>query len=226
MRVTYDQVLQHFAVITGAVEEKAKVIVSSRRQHFLDDGRVKLELAQSAERLQGYRLVELQPFEEPQIRQFLRNRLQDEAEAEARYRLIHDIKDLLGLSHNPRMLSFIADLERERLEGARDVAGEITPAKLYEVLLERWLDGECKRTQVKKASLWSAVRAFARKLWATPGNEVDLGSLPKNLVPRLESAKQVLSEEEARLVLGSRSLLKRDAEGCSRSSTAPCWSGW
>ena len=213
VRVTYDQVLQHFAVITGAVEGKAKVIVSSRRQHFLDDGRVKLELAQSAERLQGYRLVELQPFEEPQIRQFLRNRLQDEAEAEARYRLIHDIKDLLGLSHNPRMLSFIADLERERLEGARDVAGEITPAKLYEVLLERWLDGECKRTQVKKASLWAAVRAFARKLWATPGNAVDLGSLPRDLVPRMEGHRQALSEEEARLVLGSRSLLKRDAEG-------------
>ncbi|MEO5729434.1 MAG: pentapeptide repeat-containing protein, partial [Byssovorax sp.] len=213
VRVTYDQVLQHFAVITGAVEGKAKVIVSSRRQHFLDDGRVKLELARSAERLQGYRLVELQPFEEPQIRQFLSNRLQSEAEADTRYRLIHDVKDLLGLSHNPRMLSFIADLERERLEGARDAAGEITPAKLYEVLLERWLEGECKRTDVKKASLWSAVRTFARKLWATSGNAVDLGSLPKALVPRLESAKQVLSEEEARLVLGSRSLLKRDAEG-------------
>jgi WD40 repeat protein/nucleoside phosphorylase/type II secretory pathway predicted ATPase ExeA len=213
VRVTYDQVLQHFAVITSAVEGKAKVIVSSRRQHFLDDGRVKLELARSAERLQGYRLVELQPFEETQIRQFLRNRLQDEVEADARYRLIHDVKDLLGLSHNPRMLSFIADLERERLQGARDAAGEITPAKLYEVLLERWLDGECARTQVKKASLWAAVRTFARKLWETPGNALDLSSLPKDLVPRLDGLKQVLSEEEARLVLGSRSLLKRDAEG-------------
>ena len=213
VRVTYDQVLQHFAVITGAVEGKAKVIVSSRRQHFLDDGRVKLELARSAEQLQGYRLVELQPFGEAQIRQFLRNRLQSDAEADARYRLIHDVKDLLGLSHNPRMLSFIADLERERLEGARDAAGEITPAKLYEVLLDRWLEGECKRTQVKKESLWAAVRAFARKLWATPGNAVDLASLPRDLVPRLDGLKQVLSEEEARLVLGSRSLLKRDAEG-------------
>ena len=213
VRVTYDQVLQHFAVITGAVEGKAKVIVSSRRQHFLDDGRVKLELARSAERLQGYRLVELQPFKEAQIRKFLRNRLKNEAEADARYRLIHDVKDLLGLSENPRMLDFIADLEQERLEGARDAAGEITPAKLYEVLLERWLDGESARTQVKKESLWTAVRIFARELWETPGNAVDLGSLPKDLVPRLDGLKQVLSEEEARLVLGSRSLLKRDAEG-------------
>jgi WD40 repeat protein/nucleoside phosphorylase len=213
VRVTYDQVLQHFAVITGAVEGNAKVIVSSRRQHFLDDGRVKLELARNAEQLQGYRLLELQPFEEAQIRRFLRNRLTDEAEADARYRLIHDVKDLLGLSHNPRMLSFIADLEPERLEAARDAAGEITPAKLYEVLLERWLDGECKRSEVKKESLWIAIRAFARKLWETPGNAVDLASLPRGLVPRMDGLKQALTEEEARLVLGSRSLLKRDAEG-------------
>jgi WD40 repeat protein/nucleoside phosphorylase len=213
VRVTYDQVLQHFAVITGAVEGNAKVIVSSRRQHFLDDGRVKLELARNAEQLQGYRLLELQPFEEAQIRRFLRNRIQDEAGAEARYRLIHDVKDLLGLSHNPRMLSFIADLEPARLEAARDAAGEITPAKLYEALLERWLDGECKRSEVKKESLWIAIRAFARKLWETPGNALDLASLPKDLVPRMDGLKQALTEEEARLVLGSRSLLKRDAEG-------------
>ncbi|WP_437838313.1 pentapeptide repeat-containing protein [Sorangium sp. So ce1153] len=213
VRVTYDQVLQHFAVITSAVEGKAKVIVSSRRQHFLDDGQVKLELARNAERLQGYRLVELCPFEETQIRQFLRNRLKTEAEAAARYQLIDDVKDLLGLSHNPRMLSFIAELEPERLELARKTAGEITPAKLYEVLIDRWLEGECARTQVKKESLWRAVRAFARKLWETPGNVVDLASLPKALVPRLEGPKQALSEEEARLVLGSRSLLKRSAEG-------------
>ena len=56
VRVTRDQVLQHFATITGAAEGKAKVLISSRRQHFHDDGQVKLELARSAEQLQGYRL--------------------------------------------------------------------------------------------------------------------------------------------------------------------------
>ncbi len=213
VRVTYDQVLQHFATITSAVEGKAKVIISSRRQHFLDDGQVTLELARNAEQLQGYRLLQLQPFGEPQIRQFLRNRLKDDAEASARYRLIHDVKDLLGLSHNPRMLSFIADLEPARLTAATEAAGEITPAKLYELLLDRWLEGECSRTQVKKESLWGAVRSFARTLWATPGNAVDLARLPRDLVPRMEAPKQVLSEEQARLVLGSRSLLKRDADG-------------
>src|SRR5262249_4366143 len=121
--------------------------------------------------------------------------------------------DLLGLSHNPRMLSFIAELEPERLELARKAAGEITPARLYEMLIDRWLEGECARTQVKKESLRKAVRAFARKPWETPGNAVDLASLPRALVPRLEGPKQALSEEEARLVLGSRSLLKRDSEG-------------
>jgi nucleoside phosphorylase len=205
VRVTYDQVLQHFAVITGAVEGKAKVIVSSRRQHFLDDHQVKLELARNAEQLRGYRLLELQQFGEPQIRRFLQNRLKDHAEAEARYQLIQNVKDLLGLSNNPRMLSFITDLESERLEGARNRKGEITPAKLYGVLIKRWLEGECIRTQVKKKSMWQAIRAFARQLWAIPGNAVDLGSLPKDLVPRLEAANQVLTEEEARLVLEHRS---------------------
>src|SRR5262249_10509231 len=117
------------------------------------------------------------------------------------------------LCENPGMLSFIGDLEKGGLEAARQARGEITPAKLYELLLERWLARESERADVGLSSLWTAVRKLARTLWATPGQTVDLGGMPRELVPSVEGPLQHLSSEEARLVLGSRSLLKRDARG-------------
>src|SRR4029078_13058751 len=61
--------------------------------------------------------------------------------------------------------------------------------------------------------LWAAVRKLARILWVTPGQGLMLGSSPSELLPGVEDARRRLAAEEARLLLGSRSLLKRDAEG-------------
>ena len=93
----------------------------------------------------GYRLFLLERFGEKQIRSFLGNMPGIPREAEDRYRLLDEVKDLLGLSENPRMLGFIAAIEPERLREAREQSGEITAAKLYEVLFDRWLDFEHAR---------------------------------------------------------------------------------
>ena len=108
-RVTYETVHAHFdTVLSAAQGGSAKVVLSSRRQHFLSESRVKLELTRRAEVIPGFHLMMLLPFEERQIRRYLENVLLDSHAADERYALIHDIKDLLGLSHNPRMLGFIA----------------------------------------------------------------------------------------------------------------------
>src|SRR5262249_49023935 len=63
-RVTYDRATEHFDTLLEATDGQAKVVVTSRTQHFLSDKQVEGVLLQRAETLPGLRLGRLQPFEE------------------------------------------------------------------------------------------------------------------------------------------------------------------
>ena len=65
---------------------------------------------------------------------------------------LSQIKDLLGLSQNPRMLGFIAALPEERLRETRKRSGEITAAELYRLLIEQWLEHEWDKSQPRGAA--------------------------------------------------------------------------
>ncbi|MFY0576336.1 NACHT domain-containing protein [Cystobacter fuscus] len=127
LRVTYDRALEHFGTLIDAAQGKAKIVVTSRTQHFLTDHQVKQELARRAEAIQGYRLIKLERFSEQQIRHFLVKRLGGVDAADERMGLLRDVRDLLGLSENPRLLSFIIELDAEQLKAARDGAGRSPP---------------------------------------------------------------------------------------------------
>ena len=82
------------------------------------------------------------------------------------------MKDLLGLSHNPRMLGFIAAIEPAKLREAMERSGEITAAKLYEVLIGQWLDFEHERANplgapdgIPRTRVAELVRALAALFW-------------------------------------------------------------
>ncbi|WP_437629950.1 pentapeptide repeat-containing protein [Sorangium sp. So ce854] len=221
LRLTYDRALEHFDTVVQAAEGIAKVVVTSRTQHFLTDPPIKSELARRAELLQGYRLVQLQGFGEKQIRRFLGNLSPEPAEAEARYRLLHEVKDLLGLSENPRMLGFIAKIDPDKLRQAKARTGTITAAKLYEVLVEQWLDHEHARANPRGAprgiprdALRAAMTGLARLLWDRNARAVGLGELPESLIrgaqpPDAPPLDRAIIEH----LIGSGSLLVRDAEG-------------
>ncbi|MGK3992753.1 pentapeptide repeat-containing protein [Sorangium sp. So ce1024] len=221
LRLTYDRALEHFDTVVQAAEGIAKVVVTSRTQHFLTDPPIKSELARRAELLQGYRLVQLRGFGEKQIRRFLGNLSQEPAEAEARYRLLHEVKDLLGLSENPRMLGFIAKIDPDKLRQAKARTGTITAAKLYEVLVEQWLDHEHARANPRGAprgiprdALRAAMTGLARLLWERNARAVGLGEVPESLIrgaqpPDAPPLDRAIIEH----LLGSGSLLVRDAEG-------------
>lgn len=213
LRVTYDRALDHFETVLAAAQGEAKVVVSSRTQHFLTDKQVQRELARRAEQVGGYRLIRLDRFGEPQIRRFLGNLIADPKEAEDRYALIRDVKDLLGLSHNPRMLGFIAQIEAEKLREARK-GGEITAAKLYEVLIDQWLDFEHARAHkdvtekgISRAKLAELVTALAGLFWERSAKGLLLGDFCHLLVAEEIEAKVVEH------MMGSGSLLVRDGEG-------------
>ena len=222
LRVTYSKAADHFSTLLQAAAGNAKVVLTSRRQHFLSESQVKTALTQQVELLSGHRLAILQPFSRDQVRLFLVNFFTgDEAKADARLDLIDRVKDLLGLSSNPRLLGFIADLPEGQLVSACAEGGEITAAKLYELLLDRWLGFEFERVHPKGAPLglsvaerWQAVTNLAMKLWHKTDRFVSLSDLSEEAARVVQAVGPAVPDAEvAAFQVGSGTLLVRDEEG-------------
>ena len=214
LRLTYDRALEHFETVVAAARGNAKVVVTSRTQHFLTDQHVRRALAEKAEQIPGYRLFQLEKFGEKQIRRFLRNLIKDPVEAEERYRLLDEVKDLLGLSENPRMLGFIARIAPEKLREAKKQSGEITAAKLYEILIDQWLDFEFARVNpegaadgIPRLTLRELVTSLAGVFWERNAKKLPLIDF-KSLLIAKDMDPAVVEH-----MMASGSLLVRDAEG-------------
>jgi WD40 repeat protein/nucleoside phosphorylase len=214
LRLTYDRALEHFETVLAAAQGNAKVVLTSRTQHFLTDQQVRRALAERAEQVPGYRLLQLEKFGEPQIRRFLGNMIAAPEEAEERYRLLDEVKDLLGLSTNPRMLGFIAKIGPEKLREAKAKSGEITAARLYEILIGQWLDFEFVRVNppgapkgISRAMLRELVTKLAGVFWGRNARALVIGEFREVLVA--EGVEPAVVEH----MIGSGSLLVRDADG-------------
>jgi WD40 repeat protein/3',5'-cyclic AMP phosphodiesterase CpdA len=220
-RITYDRATEHFETLLQAAAGRAKVVVTSRTQHFESDAQVKTALFERAETLPGLHLMRLQPFDQPQIIRFLENLLGDREAAERRFQLILDIQDLLGLSHNPRMLSFIANLPEEQLREAQERTGRITSAELYRLLITRWLTFEYERVQPRGApptltvdERWRAVTNVALYLWPKLERTLRLSELADEIATAVDTlTERQLDLETATHLIGSGTLLVRDDAG-------------
>jgi WD40 repeat protein len=226
-KVTYDSATAHLDTVLAAAKGQAKVVLSSRRQHFLTEGEihkaVEREFARKAESAVqgGYRLVMLEPFGEPHIRRYLRNVLATAEVAEARYRLIDEVKDLVGLAHNPRMLSFIADIPETSLREAKERWGEINSAKLYELLVNQWLDFEHERSRrqgwskgISREALLLGMVSLAQLMWHARATTVLVNAIRQGLGQALKwLGEPALDAAVVTHLFGSGSLLVRDEEG-------------
>jgi WD40 repeat protein len=223
LRVSYERAIEHFDTLIEATEGQAKVVVTSRTQHFISDSQVKTVLANRAAELSGYRLMRIRPFEADQIRSFLGNLLGEEEAAEARFRLLDEVKDLLGLSANPRMLSFIAEVPEAELLEAKRREGTITSAGLYQLLIERWLVFEVDRSHPRGAAAGldvkqrhRAVTELALLLWGRMERTIHVLELPAAIVEAVKTLSTHEHEVEEGIVkhqIGSGTLLVRDEEG-------------
>jgi 3',5'-cyclic AMP phosphodiesterase CpdA len=70
VRVTFDRAADHLRTILEAVTDKAKVVVTSRTQHFINDKQIKTALGEQVEQVAGRRIVRLLPFGPEQIKEF------------------------------------------------------------------------------------------------------------------------------------------------------------
>jgi WD40 repeat protein len=222
LRVTYDTAAGHLGRLLDAVEGQAKIVVTSRTQHFLSHGQVRSALGARVELLPASRVAEVEDFTEAQILGFL-TRLYggDAARAADRLDLIRDVRDLLGLSANPRMLGFIAALDADRLLAVRDRSGIISSADLYGELLDTWLLHEEERSAPRGAGPTltagerrAAVTALARVLWRTTDRLAGVAELTTTTAAALTSmARRGLNEGQVAHLIGSGSLLIRTPEG-------------
>jgi hypothetical protein len=220
LRVSYERAVEHFSTLIEAAQGEAKVVITSRTQHFYSDKQVKSALASQASALKGYQLVRLQPFTHEQIHRFLVKRLKDPQQAERRFRLLDEVKDLLGLAHNPRMLGFISDIPEEELLKAKERHQTITSASLYELLLSRWLVFEYDRAHPKGGipgltvdQRRKAVTDLAMRLWQRTERTINILELPEDLTAAVKAlATHNINLDEVKHQIGSGTLLVRDEE--------------
>ena len=146
LRVGYENAADYLQTLLGAVTDRAKVVVSSRTQHFRSDAQVRTALGVHIASNSTSRIASIEDFTEEQILAVLTTLYDgDQAAANARFQLLSNIPDLIGLSRNPRMLSFIAGLPDQDLQGIEQTRGQLSGAWLYDALVNRWLAGEEER---------------------------------------------------------------------------------
>jgi hypothetical protein len=242
LRVTYDRAAEHLETVLSAVTGRAKVVLTSRTQHFLNDDQHRTALGDEVRLRAASREIRLADFDETQIREFLarlfhrqvtvenhaaeagrvmeaeETRTEAQRRADGRLALIRSIRDLLGLSANPRMLSFIADLDEAELLAARAPDGTISSADLYAKLVDRWLRFEVARRRPTRGAYQSldagqlrrAVDALAVKIWEGAAEATDLAGLSEAVRATLtDLGPAKLDADQATFVVGSGSLLAR-----------------
>ena len=219
LRVTYGAAAEHLQTVLQAAIGKAKVMITSRTQHFLNDRQILQALGEHAQQ-RGFRMMRLQPFDNGRIQQFLVNRFGDAVVAQQRFKLLDEVKDLLGLSHNPRMLGFIAEIGEQDLRAAAE-GGEITSATLYRVLLGKWLGHEVDRDHppgmeagASGPARWKAAKELAKLLWTRKERTIAVGEIPPAILDEVgRLSERPVSREAAAFKIGSATLLCRDEEG-------------
>ncbi|MFC4119659.1 TIR domain-containing protein [Nonomuraea zeae] len=219
-RLTYDRAADHLATLLAAAEDKAKIVVASRTQHFKSHSQVLTSLGEMVGVLPQRRVFSVEDFTPDQIRSYLSNRFEDGDEATARMSLMGEIKDLLALAQNPRMLSFIADLDTDRLRTVAGARHTLSPALLYEEILSSWLAFEERRARMPGSAaplstdeLWQAVTALALRLWDSGESLLGVEELTEIGETLTDLASGQLSAAHAAHAMGSGSLLVRTDEG-------------
>ncbi|MEV7468162.1 TIR domain-containing protein [Streptomyces kronopolitis] len=220
-QVSYERAADHLQMLLDAAVDNAKIVVSSRTQHFRSQAQVLTALGERVGLLPQRRVLAVQEFSPRQIRTYLVNRYGDEHAAERRVRLLEGIPDLLAMCRNPRLLSFVADLDHERLRAVAGAGRALSPAGLYEEVFTSWLRYEERRGQggpgslpgLSERQLWRGVTTLALRLWESGRSALRLDELHDVGEVLTGLADSRLSVPQAAHAVGSGSLLLRTEDG-------------
>jgi len=223
LRVGYDHAAEYLQALLDSATGQAKVILTSRTQHFRSTEQVRTVLGRRVEDRTGSRVIVLEEFSNAQILEFLTKLHPDDLNrARIRFELMRGIANLLDLAHNPRMLTFVAELDEERLRAAvRNEAGEITAASLYTEIIDFWLTREQERITheqglrpITTEERLDACTALALRLWTSRLPQLALTDLSAEVnVTLRDIAERGYTDEQAVHSIASGSLLVRDEDG-------------
>ncbi|WP_414166653.1 TIR domain-containing protein [Streptoverticillium reticulum] len=219
--VSYDRAADHLQVLLDAAVDNAKIVVTSRTQHFRSQAQVLTALGERVGLLPQRRLLALQEFSPEQIRAYLAARYGDDVAADRRVRLLEAVPDLLTMCRNPRLLSFVAGLDHERLRTVTGAGRALSPAGLYEEVFTAWLEFEERRGRGGRGGppglsldqLWRAVTTLALRLWESGESGLRMDELTDVATALTELADSRLSVPQAAHAVGAGSLLVRTDEG-------------
>jgi WD40 repeat protein len=221
-RVTYERAADHLQTLLSASGGKAKIVVASRTQHFKSQAQVLTALGERVGLVPGRRLLVIEDFTAEQIRAYLGNMYGEDRAADERLRMISGIEDLLGLSRNPRMLSFIASLDPQRLRSVAGAGRTLSAAELYRVILDSWLSHEHERAHgipgapagLMLYELWRVVTVLAMRLNETGESFILLDDLTEQAATSLAGlASGQLTAQQSAHAIGAGSLLVRREDG-------------
>ncbi|MBO0820242.1 MAG: pentapeptide repeat-containing protein, partial [Nocardiopsaceae bacterium] len=220
-RVTFDRAADHLATLLSAAEGKAKIVVASRTQHFKSDEQVFTALGERVDLLPGRRVLGIEDFDDDQIGTYLRNWYGEDREADERLRLIRDVESLPALSSNPRMLSFIAQLNSDRLRAVAAAGRALSGADLYAEILDSWLRYEHKRAHsipgapagLTLEDLWRAVTVLAMRLNESGETFIRLDELAAELGELTSEQSTSFGLPHRVHAVGAGTLLVRGGEG-------------
>ena len=196
--------------------------MAARTQHFRTDEQVFTALGRHVALIPHQRVLAVQDFTAAQIRAYFVNRHgADQEAADARFRLLAGINDLLELAQNPRMLGFVADLDMERVAAAVAHRHTISPAGLYQEILDSWMAHESRRASggpgaapgLDTTALWGAVTTLAMALWEADETWLRPAQLVEVADTLTGLTAEALSQQQRVHAVGSGSLLVRTEEG-------------
>jgi len=218
LRVGFDNAADYLHTLLRAVTGSAKVVLTSRTQHFRSTSQIRTALGDQVAAVAASRVAVLEDFTEEQILQFLAKHYGGNLDAaQARFALLGDVRDLLGLSRNPRMLSFIARLDEQRLRAVQAEHGQISAAELYRELVDFWLVKEVERHQHRNGlqplddkERLAACTALALRLWTTTALTIPVTELTADVSCTLAKlAERGYTADQAAHTVGSGTLLVR-----------------
>ncbi|HEY2762760.1 MAG TPA: TIR domain-containing protein, partial [Pseudonocardiaceae bacterium] len=221
-RMTYDRAADHLDVVLRAADGKAKILISSRSQHFRTDDQVLTALGERVGLLAQRRVLSIEDFTQDQIRAYLGNRYGGDSEAaDSRLALLSGTQGLLGLSQNPRMLSFIADLDESRLQAVAESGQVLSAAFLYQEILNAWLSYEERRTGgvhgaaggLTRGELWQAVTTLAVRLWESGEQYLETGDIADVAETLSTLSEGQLTAHQTLHAVAAGSLLVRTEDG-------------
>jgi WD40 repeat protein/3',5'-cyclic AMP phosphodiesterase CpdA len=233
IRVRSAAIPEHFARILGAARERARVMVTSRAEHFISHRAAEDTLLSTARtagsstglagQLQALArrcLVLTQKFTPEDIEEYLGRALGSPEAGRARMQRFRKVYDLPGLAATPRMLSFLVRLTEDQLDQAAARRDAITSAELYRlVIVDAWLAQQEERLNPPggapgptRDALLDAVTRLALHLWRSTAKGVAAADLDEHTGEQLRK----LCEDDAGVatqMLQGRTLLVHGDDG-------------